>query len=195
MAVLIGMLLLPEVSVIAPHWMLPVIPPSQHSTDHASEMAGPVSVDFEAAGSVVQSASHKGQQPLKAAAFSTPTIEASIVWCYLAGVFAMALYRLIGWNLLRRVVSRARRVRGRRVMESADLATPVAAGVMRPMVILPAGWREWNAATKRAVLAHEFAHLRRRDTLVAALTRFTQCVFWFHPLTWWLGASCMILQS
>jgi uncharacterized protein (TIGR03435 family) len=37
------------------------------------------------------------------------------------------------------------------------------------------------------VLAHEFAHLRRRDTLVAALARFTTSVFWFHPVAWWLS--------
>jgi beta-lactamase regulating signal transducer with metallopeptidase domain len=186
-AVLMGMLLLPEASMIAPRWTLPLIPRSQYSNDRAGRTVGSVSVDFEAPASVVQAANRNSQLTQNVAASSLPTIETSIVWCYLAGVFAMALYRLMGWTLLRRVVSRSRRVRGRRVLESVDLATPVAAGVLRPAVILPAGWREWDAATKRAVLAHEFAHLRRRDTLVAALTRFAQCVFWFHPLTWWLA--------
>lgn len=186
-AVLLGMLLLPEASVIAPHWTLPVIPPAQHFTDRASETAEHVSVDVEPDGAVPHRARPTNQQAPKVANFALPKIETLIVWCYLLGVCAVALYRLIGWTLLRRVVSRARRVHGRRVMESADLATPVAAGVLLPVVILPTGWREWSAATKGAVLAHEFAHLRRRDTLVAALTRLAQCVLWFHPLTWWLA--------
>lgn len=185
--VLIGMLLLPEASMMAPHWRLPVIPPSQHSASHEGDAIGFVSEDFPPTGSVAQPASRTSQRVSRAAASSLPTIETSIVWCYFAGVFTIALYRLIGWTLLRRVVSRSRTVRGRRVMESADLATPVTAGVLRPAVILPVGWREWSAATKRAVRAHEFEHLRRRDTLVAALTRLAQSVFWFHPMTWWLA--------
>jgi uncharacterized protein (TIGR03435 family) len=182
-----GMLLLPEASMIAPHWRLPVIPPSQHSTTRASETVGAVSEDFDPAVSVSQPAIRTSRRAQRAGTFAPPTVETAIIWCYFAGVFAMALYRLIGWTLLRRVVSRSRHVRGRRVMESADLATPVTAGVLHPVVILPAGWRKWSAATKRAVLAHEFAHLRRRDTLVASLTRLAQGVFWFHPLTWWLA--------
>jgi bla regulator protein BlaR1 len=98
----------------------------------------------------------------------------------------MVAYRLAGWVLLRRVISRSRRLRAR-LRESDDVLTPVAVGVLRPMVILPAGWRAWNTNTRRAVLAHEFAHLRRHDTLVSALARFAQCVFWFHPLAWWLS--------
>jgi hypothetical protein len=36
------------------------------------------------------------------------------------------------------------------------------------------------------VLAHELAHVRRRDPLVAMLARLNRCLFWFHPLAWWL---------
>jgi len=61
--------------------------------------------------------------------------------------------------------------------------------VLRPVVILPAGWRKWNANTRRAVLAHEFAHLRRRHPLISALARFAKCEFWFHLLAWWSAAE------
>ena len=40
---------------------------------------------------------------------------------------------------------------------------------------------------RRAVLAHEFAHIRRNDTLISALARLVKSVFWFHPLAWWLS--------
>src|SRR5258708_21348290 len=78
----------------------------------------------------------------------------------------------------------SRRLRGARRRESSDVIAPVAVGVLRPSVIFPAGWRDWTPATRRAVLAHEFAHLRRHDVLVAAFARLVQCVLWFHPLTW-----------
>ena len=39
-----------------------------------------------------------------------------------------------------------------------------------------------------AILAHELAHVRRRDNLTAAIHMVVQSVFWFHPLVWWLGA-------
>src|SRR5258708_37963292 len=81
----------------------------------------------------------------------------------------------------------SRRLRGARRRESSDVIAPVAVGVLRPSVIFPAGWRDWTPATRRAVLAHEFAHLRRRDVLVSSFARLVQCVLWFHPLTWWVS--------
>ena len=36
------------------------------------------------------------------------------------------------------------------------------------------------------MLAHEAAHLQRRDTLTSLLAHVNRCVFWFHPLAWWL---------
>ena len=39
-----------------------------------------------------------------------------------------------------------------------------------------------------AILAHELAHVRRRDNLAAALHMLVETIFWFHPLVWWLGA-------
>jgi beta-lactamase regulating signal transducer with metallopeptidase domain len=70
--------------------------------------------------------------------------------------------------------------------ESPWLATPVTVGAFRPEVLLPASWREWPDATRQAALAHERAHAARRDPLGALLARLNRCVFWFHPLAWWL---------
>ncbi len=38
----------------------------------------------------------------------------------------------------------------------------------------------------RAVIAHEMAHVQRRDPLVAMLAHVNRCLFWFHPVAWWL---------
>jgi beta-lactamase regulating signal transducer with metallopeptidase domain len=73
-----------------------------------------------------------------------------------------------------------------RLCESACVATPVTLGVIAPAIILPATWRQWPAETLRAVLSHECAHVRRRDPLINILAHLNRCVFWFHPLAWWL---------
>jgi len=59
--------------------------------------------------------------------------------------------------------------------------------LLRAVVILPAAWREWSPQVREAVLAHEFAHLRRNDVWVSALARTVKCLFWFHPLAWWVS--------
>lgn len=60
-------------------------------------------------------------------------------------------------------------------------------GVCGPVLVWP---RELSArlddAHIEAVLAHELAHVRRRDNLTAALHMLVEAVFWFHPLAWWM---------
>jgi hypothetical protein len=73
-----------------------------------------------------------------------------------------------------------------RVYVSPSVATPFTLGIFDPHIILPASWTEWDQATLGAVLAHECAHIRRRDPLVAFLAHLNRCLFWFHPLAWWL---------
>jgi len=70
--------------------------------------------------------------------------------------------------------------------ESALVATPMTVGILAPRILLPTAWKLWPDEKLRAVLAHEVAHVRRRDPLVALLARVNLCLFWFHPVAWWL---------
>lgn len=72
------------------------------------------------------------------------------------------------------------------ILESAEIDVPAACGVFRPLVLLPADWRDWPAAKLRAVLAHEEAHIRRGDALTMGLAEIYRALAWFHPLAWWL---------
>jgi beta-lactamase regulating signal transducer with metallopeptidase domain len=72
------------------------------------------------------------------------------------------------------------------VREAASISVPLTLGWLRPIVLLPAGWRNWDHAKLRAVVAHELAHVRRSDWLIMLLVSLNKCVFWFHPLAWWL---------
>jgi beta-lactamase regulating signal transducer with metallopeptidase domain len=65
---------------------------------------------------------------------------------------------------------------------TACLESPAAAGVWRPVVLLP----ESSAGScDSAVLAHELAHHRRRDPLWNLLSALACAVCWWNPLVWW----------
>lgn len=183
---LAGSLLLPFASAIAPHWKLPWLPEKRMSVA-ALPVQIPLSLPSNGISNLGTQLVAAPQAPPAGAAFwRKPSAETLLLFIYFAGVIAIAAYRAMGWALLRIALSRATAVRGRRVFESEGALAPVAVGVLHPAVILPADWRAWSPETKRTVLAHEFAHLRRGDTLVSGMGRFAQCVWWFHPLAWLL---------
>ncbi len=97
-----------------------------------------------------------------------------VLWCS-----AQLLYA--AW-FTRRLVRESMPVGGRRY-ESRWISVPVTVG---RKILLPVGWREWDSGKLAAVLAHEEAHVARADWAVAAMARVNRCVFWFHPLAWWL---------
>jgi TonB family protein len=57
-------------------------------------------------------------------------------------------------------------------------------GVFRPTVVVPSSARDWSPERFGLVLAHEFAHVRRRDWLVHMTAAVLQSVSWFNPLAW-----------
>ena len=61
---------------------------------------------------------------------------------------------------------------------------PMTWGVLRPGIVLPSDARQWSEQRRRIVLAHELAHVSRKDWLLQMCAEFTCCVYWFHPLAW-----------
>ena len=70
--------------------------------------------------------------------------------------------------------------------ESAALLVPATVGIRRPLILLPASWREWNPQKLEAVLAHEISHVARHDAFSQLLSKLHCALFWFSPLPWWL---------
>ena len=79
--------------------------------------------------------------------------------------------------------------------QSREMATAAAAGWRRFVVLLPGDWESWTAAQRRAVLAHELAHVRRRDTRTGGLAQLALAVNFYHPLAHWLAGRLRLEQE
>lgn len=67
---------------------------------------------------------------------------------------------------------------------------PLTWGIFNPVVLLPKAARQWPRARLQAVLLHELAHVRRRDSLSRLLSLVAVALYWPNPLVW-LGARAL----
>ncbi|QEH38573.1 Regulatory protein BlaR1 [Aquisphaera giovannonii] len=124
-------------------------------------------------------------------------------WSFLAGAGLMVAWLAVGsWQ------AAALRLRSRRPEEGVRellsrvvgeggvvpellvndlLHQPVAVGVLRPAIILPARFVQGEPEHRlEAALAHEWAHIRNRDLWLVAASRLLLPVLYAHPAYWWL---------
>ena len=66
--------------------------------------------------------------------------------------------------------------------QTAATSVPVACGIWRPSILLPADALTWSEERRAVVLLHELAHVRRRDCLVQAVAQLTVALHWMNPL-------------
>jgi len=57
-------------------------------------------------------------------------------------------------------------------------------GAIAPVILLPAGAGSWSPDRIRLVLAHEMAHVARRDWMIQLLAEMIRAINWFNPLFW-----------
>lgn len=101
-------------------------------------------------------------------------------WIWAIGVAVFLLYAFISFIRIRGRVQTAVRVEDR-VWQSEQVGSPFILGVLRPRIYLPFGMDE---ARRTYVLAHERAHLARRDHWWKPLGFALLAVYWFNPLMW-----------
>lgn len=106
------------------------------------------------------------------------TYLATVVW--LVGIGGMLLYAVISTLRLRLQVREAAYVR-ENIWQCDRISTPFILGVLRPRIYLPT---LLGAEEARSVVAHEQAHLSRRDHWWKPLGFLLLTVYWFNPLLW-----------
>lgn len=67
---------------------------------------------------------------------------------------------------------------------------PMTWGILRPVILLPKSSLFWPRERRHAVLLHELAHIRRRDSMVHVLSLFVSALYWPNPLAW-IGVRAM----
>jgi bla regulator protein BlaR1 len=66
---------------------------------------------------------------------------------------------------------------------------PMVVGWSRPCVLLPVGvMTSLSTAEFRSVMAHELAHVRRRDYIANLAQSVIDRLLFFHPAAWWVSA-------
>jgi len=106
------------------------------------------------------------------------TFIAALVW--VAGMVAMAIYALVSTLRLRYKVRESVHLE-RNIRQCDHIATPFILGVFRPRIYLPSSL---DGAAMVSVVAHEEAHLKRRDHWWKPLGFLLLTVYWFNPLLW-----------
>lgn len=102
----------------------------------------------------------------------------SVVW--IAGIAIMLAYALISLIRLKKRVATAVRICDN-IYQSEAVGTPFVLGLIKPRIYLRFGIDERDAAQ---VIAHERAHIRRRDHLWKPIGYLLLCLHWFNPLIW-----------
>ncbi|MBR1972148.1 MAG: M56 family metallopeptidase [Oscillospiraceae bacterium] len=102
----------------------------------------------------------------------------SILWC--SGMALMALYTLFTYLRLRHRVSTAIRVKDNLYI-SEYVASPFVLGIFRPRIYLPYHMSDLD---RYHVIAHERAHIRRRDHWWKPLGFLLLTIHWFNPIMW-----------
>lgn len=102
----------------------------------------------------------------------------SVLW--LAGMAALLVHALVSAEKLKRKLATAILLRDN-IYESEFVDSPFVFGVVKPNIYLPMHMDEGTAAY---VIAHEHAHLARRDHWWKVLGYLVLALHWFNPLVW-----------
>ena len=131
-----------------------------------------------------------------------PSVWALLMTGWIAGLALCSVRLFRDWRRVRRIAAEAVEATESGILESAQRAgttlglkhmpkilvtkervSPFLFGVLRPVLVVPEGLiANVGADEITAVLAHEFAHLRRRDPLIGWLLAICEAVYFFNPI-------------
>jgi hypothetical protein len=81
------------------------------------------------------------------------------------------------------------------IRESTELTTAATVGWRQPVLFLPKDWRTWSDTERRAVLAHELAHICRCDYVTGFVARVSVALHFYHPLVYWMAGRLQLQQE
>jgi beta-lactamase regulating signal transducer with metallopeptidase domain/protein involved in polysaccharide export with SLBB domain len=127
---------------------------------------------------------------------------AAIVW--LAGVVLLCARHVGGWIAVHQLRRNARTIESHRgfdrllsrlriraivrLAQSTRVSVPSVIGWLRPTIVIPcSALTGLSPIHLDALLAHELAHIRRRDYLVNLIQLAIETLLFYHPAVWWIS--------
>ena len=102
----------------------------------------------------------------------------AIIW--IVGIAALLIYTLISFLRLKRKIGTAVLLRDN-IYQSEAVVSPFVLGIIKPKIYLPFNM---NGQNMDHVIAHEQAHIRRKDHLWKPLGFLILTLHWFNPMVW-----------
>ncbi|MPZ20398.1 MAG: hypothetical protein GEV06_21155 [Luteitalea sp.] len=206
---IVGVLLLPILSIALPEWAVVIRPASAKAADRAP-VVDPVQEPAGLARASAPLAARPQSEPVAppAVSISWPTVITSV---YAAGVLLMLMHLAMQRWSVRRLARLASDVGDRewtrllsecastmgvlrplRLLRSRERSMPMAFGTRRPTILMPAMADTWPEDRRRAVVLHEVAHVARYDCFTQTLAFAACTMYWFHPAAWWVARRLRI---
>lgn len=110
--------------------------------------------------------------------FSDITTVLSLIW--IVGIAVLLIYTAASCIKVKRKVSTAVLLRDN-IFQSENISSPFVFGIIKPKIYLPFNISENDAEN---VIAHENAHISRKDYLWKPLGFFILTLHWFNPFVW-----------
>ncbi|MCK4773162.1 MAG: tetratricopeptide repeat protein [Candidatus Krumholzibacteria bacterium] len=201
---LVGLILLPALSLLTPVWNIPVIP------ELASWGAGSYTSEFEKPDPETSTGGPYAAR-IDATGADSPSGDSTAVglpwyaWAiftWIAGAVIYLVWRMVSHAGVRFVVNQAHPARDEwtllsggvveelnlrrkvRLLESDRIIAAITVGVFDPVIVLPSDSNDWTESRRRLVLYHELAHVKRWDALTETVALVATVVHWFNPLVW-----------
>lgn len=109
---------------------------------------------------------------------ATVTTILSIVW--LVGIISFAIFAYVSYRKIHKKVQPSLHLHDN-IWICDDIQTPFILGAIKPRIYIPSGTDE---AQLPHIIAHENAHLKRRDHWWKPLGFLVLAIHWFNPLVW-----------
>lgn len=184
---------------------LPVLSPPPHSETLSTSTTSSENSSVTSEGEHIPSINTSATAAGKEASGQNSAISANscilVVW--MVGIISAAIFVMRSAFLVSRLCSRATPLTDSalmtitwncaerfrlshipRVLKSPEIHSPAVAGLMRPVILIPDCTLPESPEQLRMILAHEMAHIRRRDLIWNWLDLIVASAFFFNPLIW-----------
>lgn len=103
-----------------------------------------------------------------------------LTFVWLAGIAVLFIHTVVSVRRIKKNVATAVLLRDN-IFQSGNVRSPFVFGIIRPRIYLPLNMSEYDISN---VIAHEQAHIRRRDYILKPLGYLLLIIHWFNPLMW-----------